>query len=120
MKLPTIAFLLLCLSTRALSQEIDEPIISPRFEYGPGFLGLRGIFIAYASGAVEGGYYYMLSTNAYHHEPPSALPNGECIYYDLVTQKDVRIGEQVVGYRGANTFAALHAFVWVAPEMPAG
>ncbi len=74
----TVAILvLLCAAAGAFAQEIDEAIISPRFEYTAE--PRKGVFIAYASGAVEGSYYYMLPTNAYvNSSPASALPNGEC------------------------------------------
>lgn len=109
MKHPIIIVALFCLSAGALAQEIDDPIISPRLEYAPAS-GLRGVFFAYASGAVEGSYYYMLPTNNYvYHLPTTALPKGECRYYDLVYGVERRISEQVVGYRGENTFAFLQS-----------
>ncbi|HVG07149.1 MAG TPA: hypothetical protein VNM67_05545 [Thermoanaerobaculia bacterium] len=105
MKKPVIAVFLFYLTTRVLAQEIDEAIISPRFEYGPAYM-LNGAFSAYASGAVEGSYYYMLSTNGYlSGSPATALPNGECRYYDDVDKVQRAIREEVVGYRGNNTFA---------------
>jgi hypothetical protein len=59
---------------------------------------------------VEGSYYYMLPTNAYvNSSPANALPNGECRYFDTVDGVERRIGEQVVGYRGDNTFAFLQS-----------
>lgn len=109
MKKPAIAFVLFCVAAGALAQEIDEAIISPRYDYAPASM-LRGTFTAYATGAVEGSYYYMLSTNSYVYPlPATALPNGECRYVDPVTQQETRIGEQVVGYRGTNTFTVLQS-----------
>jgi hypothetical protein len=104
----TLAFVLLSGAFGASAQEIDEAIVSPRFEY-PSNLIAGGVFTAYASGAVEGSYYYMIPTNAYVHSYSSALPKGECRYTDPVTGLAVRIGEQVVGYRGDNTHAFLQS-----------
>jgi hypothetical protein len=105
-KKSALVVVLLWVAAGALAQEIDEPIISPRFEYAD---MRRGIFAAYASGAAEGNYYYMLPTNAYSEEPTSALPKGTCRYNDLVSGNLVSINEQVVGYRGDNTFAFLQS-----------
>lgn len=89
--------------------EIDEAIISPRFDYAPAG-NRQAAFTAYATGAVEGSHYYMLPTNAYvAAKPDSALPNGECRYFDTVDGSEERIDEQVVGYRGDNTFAFLQS-----------
>jgi hypothetical protein len=105
MRRSVVVAFLLAVTAAAQAQEIDEAVISPRFEYEPDW-GTKGSFSAYATGAVEGGYYYMLSTNTYLNvSHPTALPNGECRYYDEVLQEDHRIGEQVVGYRGSNTFS---------------
>lgn len=105
MKRAGVALALFCIAVGASPQEIDEAIISPRFDYAPASM-VRGVFVAYASGAVEGSYYYMLPTNAYVYPlPATALPKGECRYFDIVDGVERRIGEQVVGYRGDNTFS---------------
>lgn len=104
MKNTAVALVLLSVAAGASAQEIDEAIISPRFEYPPELV-LEGAFVAYASGAVEGGYYYMLPTNNYLSTlPAGAVPKGECRYFDTVAGIERRISEQVIGYRGDNTF----------------
>jgi hypothetical protein len=96
---------LLVLACAIGAQEIDEAVVSPRFDYAPAS-GTRGSFSAYATGAVEGTFYYLLTTNTYiSADPPSAFPNGQCSYFDTLTQLEKRIGEQIVGYRGTNSFA---------------
>lgn len=99
-----IFFVLLVLALGICAQEIDEAVVSPRFDYAPAS-GTRGSFSAYATGAVEGSYDYLLTTNTYiSSDPASAFPNGQCSYFDTVTQQEKRIGEQIVGYRGTNSF----------------
>jgi hypothetical protein len=106
------------------AQEIDPAVVSPDFEYDPAQTTppplLRGVFWAYATGATEGSYYYLFPTNTYTNpnppqppgecpdtSPTSALPPGECHYTDPVDGCDHRMGEQVVAYRGTDTFSFL-------------
>jgi len=84
------------------------PVISPLIEYGTALNAiLGGSFVAYASGAVEDVYYNLLATNNYL--AAGSHPSGECYYFDSVKNLNHSITEQVVGYRGSNTFAVLHS-----------
>ncbi len=104
--------LLACFAaSAALAQPaVDEPVISPKLEFGTNTPGsvLNGSFVAYASGAVEGSYYYMLATDNYL-AGGSWHPPGECFYLDTVTGTTRTITEQVIGYRGDNAFAFLQS-----------
>ncbi|HEV7667240.1 MAG TPA: hypothetical protein VGS22_01870 [Thermoanaerobaculia bacterium] len=94
----------------AVAQLADEPVISPKLEYGTGTPSsvLNGAFLAYASGAVEGAYYYLLATDNYL-AAGSWHPPGECSYFDTVTGTTRTMTEQVIGYRGDNTFGFLQS-----------
>jgi hypothetical protein len=100
--IPIFLFLLLA-GFVAGAQEIDEPVASARLEGGT--TSRNGAFNAYATGAVEGNNYYLITTNSYFGIPNQ--PPGECRYFDAFLGTDRRIGEKVVGYEGDNTFAFL-------------
>lgn len=109
MRKVTCILFLMSMATGAAAQTVAPPVISPRLEnspFGPSQV-LDGSFIAYKTGASEGSTYYLLSTNNYR--ATTARPPGECSYHDTVTGSIRVIGEQVVGYSGANTFAFLHS-----------
>ncbi len=89
----------------AVPPEIDEPIASGRLEGGAS--SRNGAFTSWGTGAVDGSNYYILSTNVYFGLV--SRPPGICRYFDSVLGEDRSIGENVVGYEGANDFSFLQS-----------
>lgn len=93
---------LLVVGQAAAQPEIDPAVISPQYEATGADALLKGIYVQYRSGGVDGSHFYLLPTNIVLDT--AALPPGVCKYATGAGLKTIY--EHVTIYRGSNTFGA--------------